>query len=71
MISNVRSAEEWLAEVDRIIHAYRTSERKGPPSVTRQGAVKQLMELGLTVGDAWRYLDGKKTDPPAGAQHWK
>ena len=67
MLANVRSAEQWLAEVDRIIRAYRTPERREPQPLTRQRAVKRLLELGLTEADARRYLDGRNTALPAGA----
>ncbi len=68
MIPNVRSAEQWLAEVDRVIRAYRVPERREPVSMSRQAAVKRLIELGLTEGDARRYLDGRKAPMAAGVQ---
>jgi hypothetical protein len=59
MISKVRSAEQWLAEVDRVVRNYRNADRKETIHPGRQAAIKRLKGLGLTEGDALRYLNGK------------
>lgn len=56
MILSARSAEQWLAEVDHIIRNYRSADPKASPHAARQLAIKQLRDLGLTEGDALRYL---------------
>jgi hypothetical protein len=52
MISRARSAEQWVAEVDQIIRTYRSADGGS----ARHLAIKQLRDLGLTEGDASRYL---------------
>jgi hypothetical protein len=53
-----RSSEEWLAAVDDIIRRYRTHSvelgRKAP--LTQEEAIAALRRLGLTTGDALRWL---------------
>ena len=56
MISNTRSAEQWLEEVNQIVRSYRSADPKGSPHAAREAAIKQLRDLGLTEGDALRYL---------------
>src|SRR6185437_4741072 len=46
--------EQWVAEIDQIIRTYRSADA-GRWSA-RQEAIKQLRDLGLTEGDALRYL---------------
>lgn len=59
------SAEEWLAEVDSIVHLYREeTRRKGPLPLTRGQAIERMVALGLSKGDAIRYLD-RNLDKPA------
>lgn len=58
VLPNVQSAEEWLAEVDRIVRSYRTLTALQPMTAYRQAAKDELCELGLTEADAIRYLDG-------------
>jgi hypothetical protein len=56
------SAEEWLAELEATIKAYRAADKVGPVSTAsaRSDATARTRKLGLTDGDASRYLDGKK-----------
>ena len=54
MIGSARSAEQWLTEVNQIVRNYRTADL-GEQSA-RQIAIKKLKDLGLTEGDALRYL---------------
>ena len=63
MISNARSAEEWLTEVDQIIRTYQTAHPRSSIYSARQVAIKRLKDLGLTEGDALRYLHGKGVVP--------
>jgi hypothetical protein len=62
MIARQRSAEEWVAELDSIINQYRNGEPKGAP-MTRGKAIARLVELGVSEGDAVRYLDQKPNRP--------
>ena len=64
MISTARSAEQWFAEVNQIIRTYRAADPKVSTQSARQTAIKQLRDLGLTEGDALRYLKGKPDLPP-------
>ena len=61
MVPTRRSAEQWLAEVNEIVRTYRTADPRFPSA--RQIAMKQLRDLGLTEGDAVRYLG--KADVPS------
>jgi hypothetical protein len=64
MVARRPSAEEWMAEVDGIVHQYRgESGRRGVPPITRQQAIERLVELGLSEGDAIRYLDRNREKP--------
>jgi hypothetical protein len=53
-----RSAEEWLAEVEAIVAGYRAgrSEPTRHKSLTRDEAVTRLRRLGVSWGDADRWL---------------
>jgi hypothetical protein len=61
LLPKVQSAEEWLAEVDRIVRSYRTQMAVQPVAEYRQVAKDELRELGLTEADAIRYLDGPES----------
>jgi hypothetical protein len=52
------TSEEWLAEVEAIIRSYRmgSAENRGDGALTRDEAVARLRRLGLTAGEAWRWL---------------
>jgi hypothetical protein len=63
VIASVRSAEQWLAELDRVIRIYRNVNAKESTQPVRQAAIKRLRDLGLTEGDALRYLKGKAEVP--------
>jgi hypothetical protein len=53
MAASHLSAEEWLAELESIIRCYR--EWDALP-LTRKQAFDRIIELGLSEGDAIRYL---------------
>ena len=57
-----RTSEEWLAEVDAVIRRYRSghSERVGYTRLTQEEAVAELRRLGLTYGEAVRWLTTRK-----------
>jgi hypothetical protein len=67
MVARQRSAEEWVAELDSIINQYRNGEPRAAP-LTRRKAIERLMELGVSEGDAVRYLDQNRAKP---AISWK
>jgi hypothetical protein len=60
MVARRLSAEEWVAEVDRIINQYHegSGHRAGIPMMRKQ-AIDRLVQLGLSEGDAARYLDNR------------
>jgi hypothetical protein len=62
MVARQRTAEEWVAELDSIIHQYRDGEPRAAP-MTRRKAIARLVELGVSEGDAVRYLDQKPNRP--------
>jgi hypothetical protein len=66
MISSARSAEQWLAEVNQTIRTYRATDPRASIQAARQAAIKRLRDLGLTEGDALRYLGN--ADIPERAQ---
>jgi hypothetical protein len=57
MVARHRGAEEWLAELNSIMHEYRNS---GP---SRQRAVRRMIELGFSAGQAVHYLDRHSARP--------
>jgi hypothetical protein len=64
MVAKRLSAEEWMAEVDRIIHEYcEETGRRSVPPLTRKQAIGRLVELGFSEGDAVRYLDRNRAKP--------
>jgi hypothetical protein len=64
MVAKHLSAEEWMAEVDRIIHEYRDETgRRGLPSLARKQAIERMVELGFSEGDAVRYLERNRAKP--------
>ena len=62
MVARPRSAEEWVAELDGIVNQYRNGEPRSAP-LTRRKAIDRLVELGVSEGDAVRYLDQKPNRP--------
>jgi hypothetical protein len=62
MVARQRSAEEWVAELDSIVGQYRNGEPGSAP-LTRRKAIDRLAELGVSEGDAVRYLDQKPNRP--------
>jgi hypothetical protein len=69
MISSARSAEQWLSEVDQIVRNYRTADSRFPSA--RQVAIKKLRDLGLTEGDAVRYLGKPDVQSDKPARVWR
>ena len=67
MLAKYRTAEEWLAEHDRIIREYRSSEPKVAPA-RRQRAIRRFADLGLSPGEAVHYLDRHIAKPAVRAQ---
>jgi hypothetical protein len=64
MIARLPSAEELVAEVDRVVHQYREETgRRGAPRLTREHAIERIVELGFLEGDAIRYLDRNRDKP--------
>jgi hypothetical protein len=62
MVARHLSAEEWIAEFDKVIDQYRNGEPRSAP-LTRKQAIDRLMQLGFSEGQAVRYLDRKRTRP--------
>ena len=60
-----RTSEEWLAEVNAIIRRYRSgyTERLGAGPLTREEAIARLRRLGLTQGEAERWLTRDRKEP--------
>jgi hypothetical protein len=63
MVARQRSAEEWLAKLNSIMHEYRNSEQKGAPPLSRQRAVRRMIELGFSAGQAVHCLDRHSARP--------
>jgi hypothetical protein len=64
MVAGRPSAEEWVAQVDAILHQYRGDNgRSGLPALTRKQAIECLVELGFSEGDAIRYLERNRPKP--------
>ena len=57
MISR-RSAEEWVAAVNEIVRLYRGSAGTSDiDTISREEAVARLRELGVSEGEAARWLN--------------
>jgi hypothetical protein len=67
MVARQGTAEGWVVELDNIINKYRNGEPRRAP-ITRGQAIKRLVELGCSEGDAARYLDRNRAKP---AVSWK
>jgi hypothetical protein len=63
MLTRHRSAEEWIAELDRIMHEYRSTEYKSALPVTRKQTIQRLVDLGFSAGEAVHYLDRHSARP--------
>jgi hypothetical protein len=63
MVARHLSAEEWIAEIDRIIQQYRGETGRRLPPLTRKQAIERMIELGFSQGDAVRYLDRNRAKP--------
>jgi hypothetical protein len=62
MVARHLSAEEWIAELDKIIEQYRNGEPRSAP-LTRKQAIDRLVQLGFSAGEAVRYLDRNRARP--------
>lgn len=65
MMDRKLSAEEWQAELRAIIKKYREAASAGPVSAkaARDEAIAACRSLGLSEGDAQRYLAPKGAGP--------
>jgi len=64
MVARRLSAEEWMAEVDSIINQYHEgSGHRGRTPMSRKQAIERLVQLGLSEGNAVRYLDRNRAKP--------
>jgi hypothetical protein len=59
------TSEEWLAAVDAIIRRYRTHSVEAGRSapLTQEEAIAELRRLGITTGDALRWLSDAARRP--------
>ena len=63
-VSEVRTAEEWLAAVEDIIRRYRGhTPDPATPRLSREEALERMRDLGLAEGDAERWLAPKPRYP--------
>jgi len=56
MLARHRTAEEWLAEVNRVMRDYRSTELRGAAG-SRKRAIERLIDLGFSAGEAVHELD--------------
>jgi len=56
MLDRQRTAEEWLAELNRIMRDYRSTDLKGAAG-SRKRAIERLIDLGFSAGEAVHELD--------------
>jgi hypothetical protein len=59
MVAKLPSAEEWIAEIDHLIASFGESDRP-LRTPTREQIIERLRKLGLTEGDALRYLSRRR-----------
>lgn len=51
------SAEEWVAAVNEVVRLYRGTGNGGAEAISREEAMKRMRELGVSEGDATRWLE--------------
>jgi len=62
----IRSAEQWIAELDEILRRYRPELGEAPSrqgALNREDAVAALRRLGFSAGEALRLLRRKPARP--------
>ena len=62
MLARHRTAEEWLAEVNRVMRDYRSTDLRGAAG-SRKRAIERLIDLGFSAGEAVHELDRYNMKP--------
>jgi hypothetical protein len=68
MLARHRTAEEWLAEVHRVMRDYRSTDLRSAAG-SRKKAIERLMDLGFTAGEAVHELDRYSMKPAVTRPH--
>jgi len=68
MLDRQRTAEEWLAELNRIMRDYRSTDLKGAAG-SRKRAIERLIDLGFSAGEAVHELDRYSMRPAVSRPH--
>ena len=68
MLARHRTAEEWLAEVNRVMRDYRSTDLRGAAG-SRQRAIERLIDLGFSAGEAVHELDRYNMKPAVTRPH--
>jgi hypothetical protein len=68
MLDRQRTAEEWLAELNRIMRDYRSTDVKGAAG-SRKRAIERLVDLGFSAGEAVHELDRYNMRPAVSRPH--
>jgi len=68
MLDRQRTAEEWLAELNRIMRDYRSTDLKGAAG-SRKRAIERLIDLGFSAGEAVHELDRYNMRPAVSRPH--
>lgn len=56
------TAEEWQATLNAILKEWR-SQKTDAPTLTREQALDRMKHLGISIGEAERYLTAKRAMP--------
>jgi hypothetical protein len=62
LVRQQRTAEEWLAELNRIMREYRSTDLRGAAG-SRKRAIERLIDLGFSAGEAVHELDRYNMKP--------
>ncbi|HEV2548966.1 MAG TPA: hypothetical protein VGU20_16610 [Stellaceae bacterium] len=68
MLDRQRTAEEWLAELSRIMRDYRSTDLRGAAG-GRKRAIERLIDLGFSAGEAVHELDRYNMKPAVTRPH--
>jgi hypothetical protein len=68
MLARHRTAEEWLAEVNRVMRDYRSTDLRGAAG-SRKRAIERLIDLGFSAGEAVHELDRYNMKPAVTRPH--
>jgi hypothetical protein len=68
MLARHRTAEEWLAEVNRVMRDYRSADLRGAAG-SRKRAIERLIDLGFSAGEAVHELDRYNMKPAVTHPH--